>query len=259
VNDVAERNVISGNTGGGVEITGISASGNFVTGNHIGTNAAGTADLGNQNGVLVVNSSANTIGGNSAGLRNVVSGSSSGNGVVLAGSSATANVVQGNFIGTDATGTVAIGNHYGLFVSGNNNIIGGSEPGAGNVISGQSSSGVSIDEIAGGGSGNIVRGNLIGTDVSGTLPLPNRVGVWIDGAAANTIGGTSVGAGNIISGNEDWGIMIQYDTAAGNMIQGISWAPMSPVPSIWGTRKRVSGLTMLRTTSSAAWLRERAM
>ena len=103
------RNVISGNTGDGVDISGSGSTGNVVEGNFIGVNAAGTAALGNANGVgtfsggVVIESGAsdNTIGGTTPGARNVISGNAFA-GVFLNGVSA--NVVQGNFIGTDVTG-----------------------------------------------------------------------------------------------------------------------------------------------------------
>ncbi len=68
--------------------------------------------------------------------------------------------------------------------------------------------------------GNIVRNNRIGTNASGTQPIPNNTGVHLrEGAAANTIGGSSTGAGNVIAGNNGSGILIE-SAAAGNFILG---------------------------------------
>jgi hypothetical protein len=122
----------------------------------------------------------------------------------------------GNFLGTDATGTMADPNGTGVVVVylGSNNTIGGTEAGAGNLISGNLRDGVGMY----GGTGNAVLGNLIGTDASGTLALPNGYGVELFSGSGNTIGGGTVaGAGNLISGNLYDGIGIYSD---GNVIQG---------------------------------------
>lgn len=118
------------------------------------------------------------------------------------------NVIQGNYIGTNAAGTGAIGNtNYGmLFDSSDNNTIGGLAAGAGNVISGNGGRGMSIWN---GSTGNVVQGNLIGTNAAGTAALGNGYfGLEIDNAFSNTIGGTTSAARNVISGNTDDGIAI---------------------------------------------------
>ncbi len=129
------------------------------------------------------------------------------------------NVIEGNFIGTDVTGTAALPNSFGVSVgfSASNNIVGGTTPGAENVISGNNSIGVVL--FGSGTTGNLVQGNFIGTDVTGTVALPNSFGVSISGAPNNTIGGTSVGARNIMSGNDFHGIGIG-GIATGNQIEG---------------------------------------
>src|SRR5207248_4645152 len=111
------------------------------------------------------------------------------------------NLVQGNFIGSDRTGTKALGNSsvgVVLFGAATNNTIGGSVTGAGNLISANSSGGLSI--VGNGTMNNLVRGNFIGTDLSGTAALGNKNnGVAIAaGATGNTIGGTSAAAQNLI-------------------------------------------------------------
>src|SRR5262249_31052541 len=105
------------------------------------------------------------------------------------------------------------------------NIIGGTAPGAGNLISGNTGTGVRLS--GSGTSGNLVQGNLIGTDVSGNNPLGNGAGVLIDAqTSGNTIGGTVAGAGNIIANNNGVGVQVGAtvtDTlAAGNAILGNS-------------------------------------
>jgi len=220
------RNVISGNGASGVRISG---NGNLVQGNFIGTDVTGTAPLGNSGRGIFIFGSNNTIGGTTAGARNIISGNGS-NGVpgrsgVYICCGATENLVQGNFIGTDVTGTVAMGNGgcgVEIFDQASNNTIGGTTAGAGNVISGNGR-GIFISR---GSTGNLMQGNFIGTDVTGTVALGNRGGVGVHIAQVmvgdttnNTIGGTAAGAGNVISGN-GLGIFIYSSGAPGNLVQG---------------------------------------
>ena len=113
------------------------------------------------------------------------------------------NLIEGNFIGTDITGTTttdannhATGNGQGnipaIEITGAKNTIGGTTAtpgtGAGNLISGNGGAGVGLTSSA---TGNLVEGNLIGTDINGTSILTNyRGGVSVAGSA-NTIGGTT--------------------------------------------------------------------
>jgi Bacterial Ig-like domain (group 3) len=220
----SDRDVISGNDADGVYIVG-AATGNVVEGDYIGINGAGAAALPNKQCGIRNYGYANTIGGTTAGARNVISGNTDitavfGDGVYIAG---TNNVVVGNFIGTDDTGTVAVPNALdGVRVDGSANTIGGTAPGAGNVISGNGGTGV---ELRGGVgvTGNVVAGNYIGTDVTGTVAIGNGyTGVALDsGAADNTIGGTTVGARNVISGNGGAGIqMTPVGVTADNIVEG---------------------------------------
>ena len=198
-----------------------------MQGSFIGVDVTGTGGLGNNQGVRIFNGSNKTIGGMTSTARNVVSGNSS-DGIAITASdsfSANANVVQGNFVGTDVSGTVVRPNGgSGMVISvfsgsgtASNNTIGGTMAGAGNVISGNNVAGVSI---VNGASGNTVQGNFLGTDVTGTLALGNRTdGVEIENSPNNVIGGAAPGARNIISGN-DSGIYIGGISAAGNLVQG---------------------------------------
>ncbi len=119
------------------------------------------------------------------------------------------NVVQGNLIGTDVTGSSPLSNRsHGVLIDGSQgNLIGGAQPGASNVISGNGLHGISIR--GGTAAGNQFMGNSIGAGVGGTLAIPNRFGgISILDGSGNTIGGIQPGAGNTIAYNEDRGIHI---------------------------------------------------
>ncbi len=218
-------NLISGNRLNGVEL-GDSTVGNVVQGNLIGTDVTGTAALANGgDGVLLFGAKGTTVGGTTAGARNVISGNAFF-GVEL-GAGAGGNVVSGNFIGTDITGTAALGNGGGgvSLAGATGNIVGGTAPGTGNLISGNAFAGVQFGQaVAGnevqGPSGNAVLGNFIGTDITGTKPLGNATaGVSLDGGTGNTVGGPTAGAGNVISGNGGAGVLFGA-AAGGNALQG---------------------------------------
>ena len=201
---LATSNVLSGNNGAGLTIFGSVATGNLVLDNYIGTNYVGSKAVPNGIGVAITEAPGNVIG-TSLATGNILSGNN-GAGLVISGSVATGNLVEGNLIGTDASGAQAVPNiGDGVFLASPNNTIGGTAPGAGNVISANGLDGILI---ASNSAGNLVEGNLIGTDVSGTQTIPNLGnGVEISGSVANTIGGTTPGASNLISGNDD-GVLI---------------------------------------------------
>jgi uncharacterized repeat protein (TIGR03803 family) len=263
------RNVISGNANG-CFITG--GGSNFVQGNFIGTDVSGTLKRANVNGVAVIESANNLIGGTDAG--NLCSGNSSA-GVYLSGASTSNNIVTGNLVGTDASGTNALGNETGIYISagtGNRvgglaaasrnivagnlygiyvNVTAGSEilgnyigvatnglavvpnthgiylyhslltqigsltPGARNVISGNAS-GCYLNA----GGSNLIQGNFIGTDASGTLPRGNVYGVAVNESVNNLIGGTDAGAGNLLSGNVSAGVLVTGSSASNNVVAG---------------------------------------
>ena len=144
------------------------------------------------------------------------------NGIWITGTGTTGVVVQHNFIGTDLTGTRALGNgDSGVAIDGGaaNTTIGGTTAGAGNVISANQGNGIWISDA--GTTGVVVQHNFIGTDLTGTRALGNLdPGVWIGGGAANTtIGGTTAGAGNVISANRQNGIRITGAGTTGVVVQ----------------------------------------
>jgi hypothetical protein len=219
----AARNVIAGNGNAGVWISGTAATTNTVQGNYIGVNAAGTAAIGNLHGIIISEGANNLVGGTAAGAGNVISGNGS-MGLEIDGPGVTKTLVQGNYIGTGASGTTALGNYvFGVRINGaSGNIIGGAAAGAGNVISGNLADGINMGYIGQGVTrDNIVQGNRIGTDVSGAHDLGNAgSGVVIAGATNNLVGGSTPGAGNQISGNDQHGIFIDHEFTQSNIVQG---------------------------------------
>ncbi|HEX2907336.1 MAG TPA: choice-of-anchor Q domain-containing protein [Phototrophicaceae bacterium] len=162
-----------------------------------------------------------TITGGGSTIRGFVINRFGGNGIKITNTGN--NIIEGNYIGTDATGSMALpNNNHGVYiVTNSNNRIGGTAPGSRNLISGNLGSGIVIEQSS---NGNLVQGNYIGVDVTGTIDLGNHgSGVWVENAASNIIGGTSVSARNIISGNKLVGIRIRANTSDGassNRIQG---------------------------------------
>ncbi len=216
-----ERNVISANWDG-VNLVGSGTMNNIVRGNHIGTDASGTVAMGNLEAGVWIGQGAqhNLIGGDTAAERNLISGNR-GSGVVIDGGMH--NTVSANYIGTDVTGTIALGNgSIGVVLAwgAQHNLIGGDTPGERNVISGNQSEGVSIGDSR--AMYNTVSGNYIGTSAPGTSALPNGTsGVNLArGAQENLIGGATAAEGNLISGNEGDGVTIAGSGVMNNVVRG---------------------------------------
>jgi hypothetical protein len=199
----------------GIELDG--SGGDVITDNYIGTDAAGDAALGNTSGGVYVASSNNTIGG--PGHGNVIAGN--GDQIFISEvNTPGGNVVQGNTIGTDVTGSVALGNGSGggngdgviVFQGAHDTLIGGQGPGEGNLISGNHRIGVNMSV---GGSGNVVQGNTVGTDVTGSVALGN--GLW--GVYVASTPGANVSY-NLISGNADIGLYVVGFASTGTVVHG---------------------------------------
>ncbi len=208
-NNWVKGNVISGN--GHYGVRNFLASGNQVLDNRIGTDPDGDSPLPNAAGVLVAGAN-NGVGGN------VISGNVR-TGVYILGSPSTGNQVLGNRIGTDADGDSPLPNDVGVVIEGAS----GNVVGVNNVISGNRGTGVHI--FGKDATGNRLQGNFIGSAVNGDSPLPNDVGVVIEGASGNVVGGRSVVGSplgtlaNIISGNRGTGVDIRGANSTGNDVR----------------------------------------
>lgn len=233
-NDISEGNIISGNMQNGVRI--FQANSNSVSGNIIGLSADGQTPVANKlSGVLI---DAEAIG-NSVGVhgdlpgdaqRNIISGNDQ-NGVFIFKSHQ--NIVAGNWIGLAPDGTQAMGNgERGILVAGGStqNLIGTNDDGQAdalerNVVSGNVHQGIYLNGL--GTIDNIVAGNYVGTDVSGTQAVPNTsTGVLLANTASNNVIGVSnaspvnSNAGNLISGNTVFGVRLRGDGTSQNLVAG---------------------------------------
>lgn len=211
-----QRNLISGNTENGVMVDVSGTLDNYVAGNYIGVTGDGASALGNTNyGVYLDNGTLyNSVGGPSAGERNVISGNFYG--IVLHGTNTAYNEIVGNYVGLSADGTAAvpnIGAGVFLFEGASNNEIGGTAAGEGNVISGNGYEGVYL--YGPNADGNQILGNTIGTTASGLAPLGNGwEGIYISGDCDDNV----VGPGNRIAYNARDGVRVNGSGAIRNAI-----------------------------------------
>jgi parallel beta-helix repeat protein len=197
--NVLENNVIGRNRGNGVELAA-GASGNALRDNFIGTTPSATLHLPNGlNGVLVAGAN-NTVGGTAAGAGNVIA-LNTRDGVLITGSAASGNLVQGNFIGTDRGGTLALGNlANGVeLANASGNTVGGTVAGAGNTITNNALDGVLVDT----GTGDAIRQNVIFANGALAIELRNHgnqdqaapiPGFAYSGLGSTVVRGTFTGA-----------------------------------------------------------------
>ena len=236
----ADRNVLSGGDLAQIYIGDSGGPNTVVKGNLIGTNAAGTSSvpgLGDYAQVYVRLGLGVIIGGPTAAERNVISGSiGSGNpgagvgvGYTIGGTTAQATI-QGNFIGTDVTGTLPIPNGNGIVLPDSNCVV------KGNVISGNTLQAI----LSEGGGNELIQGNYIGTDETATLDLGNGGGGLAIGGDDWTIGGTGPGEGNVIAFNHAPGgiansgnqrAAIRGNRMFGNTPLGIELYPIGVTPN----------------------------
>ena len=224
----------SGSTIRGLVISNFSDNGilllggsNTVAGNFVGLSADGTTLASNntndtaQQGGIRIESASNTIGGTVDADRNVISGNFQ-SGIGFYGAGATGNDVYGNYIGLDAGGTLDKGNtEEGIdFEFANSNTVGGPLAGQRNIISGNDSDGIEIDDS----DLNVIQNNYIGTDYTGVFLVPNtRDGIDIneeggDGSSGNLVGGSGANEGNLIRGNGIYGVQVRQPLSTDNTI-----------------------------------------
>ena len=229
------RNVISGNGLSGIRISEASSTGNRIRNNYIGTNWNGSSPVGNLfSGIYIYQSSQDTIGGLGFSGMNVISGNLNA-GIRIEGGLSQNIVITTNRIGTTANGSSALGNQHGIEIiygtggaagSPSNILIGGKWSEAQNLISGNLQAGVAFFFDATNGEGNIVAGNLIGTDATGNNSIPNTHGIYIERVDTTgimpgiKIGGSIVDSSNVISGNSQFGVWIEKVGARNNLIFG---------------------------------------
>ncbi|MDX2035145.1 MAG: right-handed parallel beta-helix repeat-containing protein [Isosphaeraceae bacterium] len=221
-----EGNVVAANRMAGIQLDGAGSSGNSVVGNSIGLAADGRTVLDNLDaGVWIREAGRNTVGADGTdgtAPRNLFAGNG-GVGLLLSGAGATGNAVLGNWFGLDATGASlpAVGATGILLENAPANRIGA--PGAVNVASntsGPTARSVGIHLLGPGTTSNLVQSNRVGTDPTGTIDRGNNVGILIDDAPRNTIGGAGAGVGNVVSGNDDINLSINGPAASANLVQG---------------------------------------
>jgi hypothetical protein len=223
----------------GTDAIKVNASNVTIAGNFIGTDPSGTVAMGGSGGGFAVRQESgdnNVYGGPTAAARNIFSGNTQGGIIVEAGSN---TLVQGNYVGTDVTGTLALsgtGFRVGLNVLGGPSFNTSNTTFLGNLVSGNSAGGINTSSSG----GVVIEGNLIGTQRNGTSPLGNgQSGISIIGTGT-VVGGTSAGQANVIAFNVAAGITVSSlgstsfnDRILGNSIHsngalGISLAPTSP-------------------------------
>ena len=235
----ATRNVCSSNGQYGIYVSEEGTTNNRIFGNYIGTDPTGRRAQSNlDSGIYFYTCTNNIVGGTNAWERNLISGNHTGVDVYYTAGGIT---IQGNFIGTDVTGTNALPNSsIGVSIGGANNVVGGKDAAARNIISGNKYYGVSLWYDT--ATGNVIRGNYIGVDTSGVRQCANQShGIQVANFANNnTIGGTSAGEGNVISGNSENGILISqgahHNTLYGNLI-GLNAAGTAAISNrVWGVR-----------------------
>ena len=214
-------NVISGAIGFNANVLlDDNATGAIVRGNFIGTDVTGTAAIPNNalegvhdsgTGNSIGGTNGTTPGGACSGDCNLISGNTVRG--VIVGVPASNAVILGNFIGTDVTGTLAVGNQIGIETYPATVTIGGTTPEARNVVSGNTSTGLQLRGVS-----PTVRGNYFGTNSAGTAAVPGTfTDILIYQAVGATIGGTMPGAGNLISGAD---IAVRIDDSTNTQMLG---------------------------------------
>ncbi len=231
--------------------SGATLGGHTIRGNFIGTDPSGTLPAGGGQEGIYFRAPNSTIGGPNPADRNVISANGTNLRIEDLYIPVSGVKVQGNYIGTNAAGTGPLGGGTGIgLFPGSEVTIGGSAAGQGNLISGNGGYGISLDFVCGTPvQNNVIQGNRIGVDASGTSPVGNVLGGIYLGCSTqnNQIGGTGVGAGNVIAHNGvegaygGAGIFLDTTAGTGNEIRankifsnaslGIALGSFSPLPN----------------------------
>jgi uncharacterized repeat protein (TIGR01451 family)/CSLREA domain-containing protein len=182
---------------------GIIGDNNIIQGNFVGTDVTGTLDRGNGTGIFIFEANGNLIGGTTVGARNLISGN-----IIGVGLDGTSNTVQGNYIGTDVTGTLDLGGIIGISVSqenANNNLIGGINAGAGNLIA-FNQVGIGMEQTVGDPFGDFSTGvGILGNSIhsnEGTSTAVAWLGIDLgpssqQGVTPNDLGDADIGPNNL--------------------------------------------------------------
>lgn len=189
----------------------ISGTNNRVEGVFIGTDVTGSTSqlFDDSSSGIAISGNSNTVGGTAAAARNLISAGSLGDGISLngggtGGAMPTGNVIQGNLIGVNAAGTAGLGTFTGIVLgAGSGNLVGGTDPAAGNVIAFSRMSGVYINS-----DGNTVAGNVIysngGAGVSVAFGTSNAIlsnSISSNTALGIDLGGTGANANDLGDGD----------------------------------------------------------
>ena len=243
---VLAQNVISSN-GTGVILSGAATTGNLVAGNYLGPNITGAVTLGNTTGVEVT-APGNTNRRSIVQLPQPDRGEHRLRACLLDSSIAdpAGSVVDGNYIGVNPIGSATQGNAIGIGINGSDHVTIGGTGSAGNLISGNTITGVQI--FGAGASNNVIQGNLIGTDATGALSVPNtQFGIEISNGTGNVVGGSGSTFRNVISGNSQVGLQIDggsADQVLNNFIGTDSTGETALGNSLAGVVIRTSGNTI---------------
>ena len=248
LSDALERNVISGNTnefGYGIRATGSLTSGTRIMGNWIGVDVTGNVGLPNKTGISIADGPQDTvIGTDGDGVAdaiegNVISGNlvptsnHLGEAIKIEGTFTVGMRISGNLIGTDPTGSFAVPNNQGIRLESGlkNALVGTDADGVSdvlerNVISGNRNGlgeGYGVWAANSSSENHTVAGNFLGTDATGTVAIPNDIGIWFHAGSSGIVVGTDEDGvrddveKNIISGNTNGVRLIRTN---GNRIVG---------------------------------------
>lgn len=235
-NSVACGLVINNFPGDGVYLDGPNTVGNVVSGCYLGIDETGGFPITNGYVPVEISGGAafNIIGGTTASARNIISGSAY-QGISLHDPGTSFNVLEGNYIGLDSSGTISVSNTWEgvqIWSGAQSNLVGGFTAAARNVISGNGLQGVLISDTN--TSGNVVAGNYLGLNFAGVGMVPNG---W-SGVDIYQSPGNVIGPANVLSGNGNYGVSLSQPGAVGNMVGGniigLNASASFAAPNQWG-------------------------